>query len=130
MTIFFLQKFVNFSMIADSFLVEKWGTLEHAKRYVCKNLLNLDCQDSVCFAFSSWLKVNNYLGRVFPSHFLRNLLIEFSNVSYLVLCHFLISRSLKIQNALKDIFSITSFNNSWQRRNMYFEGLVIGLYNI
>ena len=45
----FLQKFVIFNMITNPFLVEKWGTLERARRYVCKNLLNLDCQDSVCF---------------------------------------------------------------------------------
>ena len=42
---FFLQKFVISNMITDSFLAEKWGTLYRARRYVCKNLLNLDCQD-------------------------------------------------------------------------------------
>ena len=48
---FFLQKFVIFNMIADSFLAEKWGTLERARRYVSKNLkLNLDCQESIRFA--------------------------------------------------------------------------------
>ena len=31
------------------FLVEKWGTLERAWRYACRNLLNLDCQDSIHF---------------------------------------------------------------------------------
>ena len=36
-------------MITDSFLVEKWGTLERAKEYVCKSLLKLDCQDSIEF---------------------------------------------------------------------------------
>ena len=36
-------------MITDSFLAEKRGTLERARRYVCKNLLNLDGQDSICF---------------------------------------------------------------------------------
>ena len=36
-------------MITDSFLVEKWGTLERARRYVWKNLSNLDCQDSIRF---------------------------------------------------------------------------------
>ena len=45
----FLQKFVIFNMITTPFLVEKWGTLERARRYVCKNLLNLDCQDSIRF---------------------------------------------------------------------------------
>ena len=42
---FSLQKFDIFNMITDSFLIEKWGTLELARRHVCKNLLNLDCQD-------------------------------------------------------------------------------------
>ena len=46
---FFLQEFVIFNLIIDSFLVEKWGTLERAMRYVYKNLLNLDCQDSIRF---------------------------------------------------------------------------------
>ena len=45
----FLQKFVILNMITDSFLVDKWRTLEHVSRYVCKNLLNLDCQDSIRF---------------------------------------------------------------------------------
>ena len=44
---FFLQKFVIFNMITDPFLVEKWGTSVGARRYTCKNLLNLDCQDSI-----------------------------------------------------------------------------------
>ena len=46
---FFLQKVVIFNMITDSFLVEKWGRLDRANRYVYKNLLNLDCQDSIRF---------------------------------------------------------------------------------
>ena len=46
---FSLQMFVIFNTITDSFLVEKWGTLERARRYVCKNLLNLDCLDSIRF---------------------------------------------------------------------------------
>ena len=36
-------------MIADYFLVEKWGTLERERKYVYKNVLNLDCQDSIRF---------------------------------------------------------------------------------
>ena len=44
---FVLQRFVIFNMITDSFLVEKWGTLERAKTYVCKSLLDLDCQGSI-----------------------------------------------------------------------------------
>ena len=46
---FILQKFVIFNMITDSFLLEKRAALERAKRYVCKNLSNLDCQDSIRF---------------------------------------------------------------------------------
>ena len=57
-------------------------------------------------------KMRNHLGRVFPCYFLQNVSIETSYVSYLVLCHFLMSSSLKIQNTLKDIFSITFSNNN------------------
>ena len=85
MAIFFLQKFVIFTMMTGSFLVEKWGTLERKK---------------------------SHLGRVFSSHFLQNVLIEISNVSYLVFFHSLMPWSLKIQNTLKDIFSITFSNNN------------------
>ena len=46
---FSLQKFDIFNMISDSFLVEKRGTLERARRHVCKDLLNLDCHDSIRF---------------------------------------------------------------------------------
>ena len=46
---FFLQKLVILNMVTDCFLVEKWGTIERAKRYACRNLLNLDCQDSIRF---------------------------------------------------------------------------------
>ena len=46
---FFLQKFVIFNMIANSFLEEKYGTSERASRYVYKNLLNLNCQVSIRF---------------------------------------------------------------------------------
>ena len=77
------------------------------------------------------LKMKNHLRRVFPSHFWQNVFIETSNVSYLALCYFLMSSSLKIQSTLKDyIFSITFYNNNSQRRNMYFEGLFIGLYSM
>ena len=46
---FFLQMFLIFNMIPDSFLVEKWGALERVRRYIYKNLLNLNCQDSIHF---------------------------------------------------------------------------------
>ena len=63
--------------------------------YFYKNLLNLDCKDSIRFGVC---KMEGHLGRVSPSHFLQNVLIETSCVcfkkfciSYRVLCHFLIS---------------------------------------
>ena len=34
--------------------------------YVCKNLLNLDCEDSIRFGIC---KMKGHLGRVSPSHF-------------------------------------------------------------
>ena len=52
--------------------------------------------------------MRNHLGRVFPFYFLENVSIETSNVSYLVLCHFLMSSSLKIQNTLKEYFPLLS----------------------
>ena len=45
----FLQKLITFSIITYSFLVEKFGKFEHVRRYVCKNLLNLDYQESIRF---------------------------------------------------------------------------------
>ena len=67
--------------------------------YVCKNLLNLHCKDIIRFGIC---KMKGHLGRVSPSHFLQNVLIETScvcfknyQISYRVLCHFLISWSLE-----------------------------------
>ena len=37
---FHLQKLVVLNMIKDFFLIKKWGTLEAARRYNYKNLLN------------------------------------------------------------------------------------------
>ena len=62
------------------------------KMYVFKNLLNLDYKDSIRFGIC---KMKGHLGRVSPSHFLQNVLIETSCVSYSVLCNFLISWSLE-----------------------------------
>ena len=65
------------------------------KMYVFKNLLNLDYKDSIRFGIC---KMKGHLGRVSPSHFLQNVLIETScvcfknyQISYRVICHFLIS---------------------------------------
>ena len=60
-----LQKFIIFNMIIDSFLVEKLGTLEGARRYIFKNLLNLDCQDCIRFSIHLLITRNNS----FKSHF-------------------------------------------------------------
>ena len=46
----FLHKFFTFNMITDSFFVDKWETLEIARKSDCKNLLNLGCQDSIHFS--------------------------------------------------------------------------------
>ena len=54
MAIFFLQKFVIF--------VEK---LEHARRHVFQDLLNLDCQDSICFAFFKLFENEEPFGKSF-----------------------------------------------------------------
>ena len=47
--------------------------------YVCKNLLNLDCKDSIRFGIC---KMKGHLGGVSPSHFLQNVLIETSSVCF------------------------------------------------
>ena len=61
--IFFLQKFVIFNMITDSFLGEKWGTLERTSKNeeTFGKSVSFPCTVK-CFSTS--------------------------NVSYLVLCHF------------------------------------------
>ena len=56
-------------MVTDLFLVEKWGTLERAKRYVYKNLLNLNCQDSICFGIFKLLKNKESFGKSFSFPF-------------------------------------------------------------
>ena len=38
---FLLKEFVIFNVITDYFLVEKWGTVERARRHVWKILLKL-----------------------------------------------------------------------------------------
>ena len=63
------------------FLVNKYNEqmCYKEKMYVCKNSLNLDCKDSICFGIC---KMKGYLGRVSPSHFLQNVLIETSCVCF------------------------------------------------
>ena len=53
--------------------------------YVYKNLFNLGSKDSIRFGIfqaKNFLKMNNHLGRVSPSHFLQNVLIETPNVCF------------------------------------------------
>ena len=45
----FLHSFINLNIISDSFFSRGMGALKHARRYACKNVLNLDCQDSIHF---------------------------------------------------------------------------------
>ena len=70
------------------------------------------------------------MGRVSPSHFLQNVLIETSNVcfknfyiSHLVLCHFLMPWSLENSKGI-NTFSITFSNNEWE--DYVFWSLFIG----
>ena len=84
----FLKKSSSLTNITKKYVVRRI-------MYFCKNLLNLDCRDSIRFGIC---KMKGHLGRVSPSHFLQNVLIEISCVcskkfcnSYCVLCHFLIS---------------------------------------
>ena len=63
--------------------------------------------------------MKNHLGRVSPCHFLQNILIETSNVhfkkfqiSYLALCHFLMSWRLEDSKHIKDMLSIIFSNNN------------------
>ena len=46
----FPSKVCHFQYDHRFFLVEKWWTLGRWRRYNCKNLFNLDYQDSICFA--------------------------------------------------------------------------------
>ena len=75
-------------------------------------------------------EMGNHLGSAFPLHFWLNFFIETSKVFYFALCQFSMSSSLRIQSTLKDMLSKTFFNSNSQRRNMYFEGLFIGLYSL
>ena len=60
-------------MITDSFLAEKRGTLERAREARLQELIKFRLSS---LAFFKLLKKKNHLGRVSPSHFLQNVLIE------------------------------------------------------
>ena len=45
----FPSKVCRFQYNHRFFLSRKWETLEHLVRQVCKNVLSLDCQDSIHF---------------------------------------------------------------------------------
>ena len=65
------EKWPHFSLksfipsFSDSFLIEKSGKLERERRYVWKDLLNVDCQDSTCFAFLKLFKNEESFGKSF-----------------------------------------------------------------
>ena len=73
-----LQKFVIFNMITDCFLVEKWRTLEHAGKHVCKNLI---ARLVVVLAFVKLLKNEESFVKSF-SHCLQNVLIKTVNAYF------------------------------------------------
>ena len=90
---FILQKFVIFNVIPDCFLIRKWGTLEHARRDVWKNLRILDCRILLLLAFFKLLENHASIGKSFSFPFLQILLIKTSKlylkkflISYLALC--------------------------------------------
>ena len=45
----FPSKVCHFQCDRRFLFTDKWETLERASRYICKNLLNLDCQDTIHF---------------------------------------------------------------------------------
>ena len=65
----FSSKVCHFQYITDSFLVEKWGTLERARRYIWKNLVDLDCQDSIRFGIFKLLIIEKSQGKSFSFPF-------------------------------------------------------------
>ena len=85
MAIFFLQKYYHFQYDHRFLFSGKTG--------------NIRTYEEVR------LKMKKHLESVFPSDFLQNVLIETS------VFYFVLSWSLKIQNILKDIFSINFSNN-------------------
>ena len=92
---FFLQMFVVFNMITDSFLVEKRRTLERARRYVCKNLLYFDISIFV-WAFIKLLRNKESFGKSFSFSFPakysdRNLKCLFEKLSNFFILYFAIS---------------------------------------
>ena len=71
-SIYFWKKISSLTNITNKCVI--WKIM-----YVCKNLLNLDCKDSIRFDIC---KMKGHLGRVSSSHFLQNVLIETSCVCF------------------------------------------------
>ena len=111
MAIFFLQNFVIFNMIANSFLVEKWRTSEYARRYVCRHL---DCQDSICFTFFKLTKNEGSFGKGFS--FVCSAKCFERNFKYFLLyfkyCTLPFPNIMKFVDLKHIIFSINFFNNN------------------
>ena len=85
-------KSLSFSIYGRLFLVEKWRTLERARRYANKMLLNLDCQDSFLFRRIIWEK---FLLPLSAKRYDRNFKCSLFWIYYFLLCHFLMSWSLQ-----------------------------------
>ena len=104
----FLQMFVIFNMITDSFLVKKGGTLEHARKYVYKNFIFI-VRIVFVLVFIELLINKESFGKSFSfsfaaKYFDRNFKYFFeklSNFLYIVLCHFLISWRLEDSKHIK-----------------------------
>ena len=74
----FFQMFVIFNMIRDSFLM---GNIRTWKKVRLQKLIKFILSGKYSFwYFSSCLQMKDHLGRVFPSHFLQNVLTETSNI--------------------------------------------------
>ena len=73
------------------------GILESATRYVCKELLNLDCQDSICFAFFKLFKNEESFGKSFYFPFSRKRFDR--NFKCFLSCTLLFLNVMKFENA-------------------------------
>ena len=103
--------FLHFSLFFPSFqyahrflFSREIGKTERARRQVCKDLLNLDCQDSICFAFFKLFKNQESFGKSF--YFSFSTKFSDRNFKCFLSCTllFLNVMNLRIQNASKDIF--------------------------
>ena len=90
------QKFVISDMITNSFLIQKWGALEIARRYDWEYLVNLGCLDSIRFGiFQFFFGFSLFSAKCFD----RNFRYLFSNLNFypctLLFLNIMRSRRLK-----------------------------------